>query len=55
MKPKVAIIGLRGIPSKYGGTETFVEELTMRLKDRFHFYVMHESDGFFEDEYHGVI
>lgn len=53
-KPKVAIIGLRGIPSKYGGTETFVEELTLRIKDRFQFYVMHEDTKFFEDKYRGV-
>ncbi|ASJ15371.1 DUF1972 domain-containing protein [Thermococcus radiotolerans] len=54
-KPKIAIVGLRGIPSKYGGTETFVEELTTRLKDRFQFYVMHEDTKFFEDEYDGII
>ncbi|GAB6100996.1 hypothetical protein JCM16138_02190 [Thermococcus atlanticus] len=55
MKPRVAIIGLRGIPSKYGGTETFVEELTERLKGSFRFYVMHEDRKFFEDEYNGII
>ncbi|WP_232054809.1 DUF1972 domain-containing protein [Thermococcus sp. 2319x1] len=51
----IAIIGLRGIPAKYGGTETFVEELTSRLKDAFQFYVMQENSGFFEDEYSGII
>jgi len=55
MRPRVAIIGLRGIPAKYGGTETFVEELTMRLKKSFQFYVMHEDEKFFEDEYNGII
>jgi len=55
MRPKVAIIGLRGIPAKYGGTETFVEELTTRLKKNFQFYVMHEDEKFFEDEYNGII
>nr|WP_143522640.1 DUF1972 domain-containing protein [Pyrococcus horikoshii] len=54
-KPRIAIIGLRGIPSKYGGTETFVEELTSRLKDAFKFYVMHEDTKFFEDEYNRII
>ncbi|GAB6136356.1 DUF1972 domain-containing protein [Thermococcus prieurii] len=54
-KPSIAIIGLRGIPSKYGGTETFVEELTKRLKDKFLFYVMHEDRTFFEDEYNGIV
>ena len=41
----IAFVGSRGIPAKYGGTETFVEGLTMRLKDRFRFYVMHEDTG----------
>ena len=54
-KPRIAIVGLRGIPSKYGGTETFVEELTIRLKAGFRFYVMHEDTGFSEDEYHGIV
>jgi len=54
-KPKIAIIGLRGIPSRYGGTETFVEELTSRLKHKFQFYVMHEDNRFYEDEYNGVV
>ncbi|MEM3403464.1 MAG: DUF1972 domain-containing protein [Nitrososphaeria archaeon] len=55
MNTKIAIIGLRGIPSAYGGTETFVEELTERLKDKFQFYVMYEDSNFFEDNYNGVI
>ncbi|AFK22060.1 DUF1972 domain-containing protein [Pyrococcus sp. ST04] len=54
-KQGIAIIGLRGIPPKYGGTETFVHELTFRLKDVFQFYVMHEDNKFFEDEYNGII
>jgi rhamnosyltransferase len=31
MKTKIAIIGSRGIPAKYGGFETFVEEISTRL------------------------
>jgi glycosyltransferase involved in cell wall biosynthesis len=54
-KRKIAIIGLRGIPGKYGGTETFIEELTDRLKDDFLFYVMHEDRKFYEDSFNGVI
>jgi len=54
-KPGIAIVGLRGIPSQYGGTETFVEELVIRLKDNFQFYVMHEDKQFSEDKYQGVI
>ncbi|WP_370519557.1 DUF1972 domain-containing protein [Thermococcus sp. JdF3] len=55
LKGNIAVIGLRGIPSKYGGTETFVEELTMRLRGDFQFYVMHEDSKFFEDDYKGII
>ena len=31
MKLKIAIVGTRGIPAKYGGFETFAEELAIRL------------------------
>jgi glycosyltransferase involved in cell wall biosynthesis len=54
-KRKVAVIGLRGIPAQYGGTETFIEELTKRLKNRFLFYVMHEDSKFYEDTYNGIV
>jgi len=33
---KIAIMGFRGIPAKYGGFETFVEELAPRLVNRGH-------------------
>lgn len=33
-RPRVAFIGLRGIPANYGGFETFAEELAPRLVDR---------------------
>jgi len=32
----IAIMGLRGIPAKYGGFETFVEELAPRLTEKGH-------------------
>ncbi|NPA62811.1 MAG: glycosyltransferase family 1 protein, partial [Methanococci archaeon] len=51
MKKTIAIIGLRGIPGNYGGTETFVEELVSRLKGKYNFYVMHEDKKFYEDKY----
>lgn len=35
-KIKVAIMGFRGIPAKYGGFETFIEELAPRLVQRNH-------------------
>jgi len=53
---RIAFIGSRGIPAKYGGNETFVEEISKRLMERgFQIYVTSESDRFFEDEYNGII
>ncbi|WP_457754637.1 DUF1972 domain-containing protein [Thermococcus sp.] len=52
----IAFIGSRGIPAKYGGNETFVEEISKRLiKKGFQIYVTSESNRFFEDEYNGII
>src|SRR3954454_15475271 len=34
---KIAIAGTRGIPARYGGFETFAEELSARLVERGHF------------------
>src|SRR2546423_5423889 len=33
---RIAILGTRGIPARYGGFETFAEELSSRLADRGH-------------------
>lgn len=33
---RIAILGTRGIPAKYGGFETFAEELSVRLVERGH-------------------
>src|SRR5262245_30948306 len=33
---RIAILGTRGIPARYGGFETFAEELASRLADRGH-------------------
>ena len=33
---KIAILGTRGIPARYGGFETFAEQLSKRLADRGH-------------------
>ena len=33
-KPRLAILGSRGIPARYGGFETFAEELSVRLVER---------------------
>ena len=52
---KVVFIGSRGIPAKYGGIETFVEEISKRLVEKkFDVYVTCESDRFFEDTYKGI-
>lgn len=47
----VFIIGSKGIPAKYGGFETFVEQLTRRKKSgelRYHVACMAERSGEFE-------
>jgi rhamnosyltransferase len=51
---KVALIGSRGIPPRYGGTETFVYELSRRFKEDFDIYVTCEDNGFYMDEYEGI-
>ena len=33
---KIALLGTRGIPARYGGFETFAEELCARLAERGH-------------------
>jgi len=53
-KIKIALIGTRGIPPKYGGAETFVYELSKRLKNYFDVYVTCETDHFGIDEFEGV-
>jgi glycosyltransferase involved in cell wall biosynthesis len=53
---RVAFIGARGIPAKYGGAETFVEEISQKLTQRgFEVYVTCNSHRFHKDEYNGVI
>jgi glycosyltransferase involved in cell wall biosynthesis len=53
---RIAFVGSRGIPAKYGGNETFVEEIAKELlKAGFSVYVTCESHRFFRDVYDGVI
>ena len=53
---KVAFVGSRGIPTKYGGAESFVEETSDRLvKLGFEVYVTCGSKIFHKDEYNGII
>ena len=46
---RIAMVGTRGVPAKYGGFETAVEEIGMRLALRGHEVtvdtILAESDG----------
>ena len=53
-KIKIALIGTRGIPPRYGGAETFVYELSKRLKNYFDVYVTCETEHFGIDEFEGI-
>jgi glycosyltransferase involved in cell wall biosynthesis len=55
-KAKIAILGTRGIPAKYGGFETFCEELSIRLAEAgFEVAVYCEADeGKADETYRGV-
>ncbi|MEM1831228.1 MAG: DUF1972 domain-containing protein [Desulfurococcaceae archaeon] len=54
MMLKIAILGSRGIPPRYGGAETFVYELSKRLKKTFEIYVTCETNKFGIDEFEGI-
>lgn len=45
---KLALMGTRGIPARYGGFETFVEQLSRRLVERGHDVTVYGRCGFFE-------
>lgn len=52
---KIAFIGSRGIPARYGGAETFVEEISQKLiRLGAEVYVTCESHRFKRDGYEGV-
>jgi glycosyltransferase involved in cell wall biosynthesis len=52
---KIAILGTRGIPARYGGFETFAEELATRLAGRGQQVTVYcESDHTGTNEYRGV-
>lgn len=55
---KIAIIGSRGIPAKYGGFETFAERLSIELVKRGHKVTVYgqrdKSKEVCHDYYHGV-
>lgn len=53
---KIAFVGSRGIPARYGGAETFAEEISQRLiKLGFEVYVTCKSRRFHKDVYNGVV
>lgn len=54
MKIGIAFIGSRGIPARYGGNETFIEELSKKLTHVFDIFVTCESYRFFADSYQRI-
>jgi glycosyltransferase involved in cell wall biosynthesis len=51
---KIAILGIRGIPARYGGFETFAEELSRRLVGRGHQVTVYCRQRHAESFYQGV-
>ena len=51
---RIAIAGTRGIPGRYGGFETFAEELSVRLAERGHDVVVYCRERHTEPFYRGV-
>lgn len=47
---KIALIGTRGVPAKYGGFETCVEELGRRLVERGHQVTVYCRQSYYEDQ-----
>jgi glycosyltransferase involved in cell wall biosynthesis len=52
--PRIAILGTRGIPARYGGFETFAEELATRLVERGHLVTVYCRERPTEQIYRGV-
>ncbi len=51
---RIAILGTRGIPARYGGFETFAEELSTRLAARGHTVTVYCRERYTESAYRGV-
>lgn len=51
---RLAIVGTRGIPARYGGFETFAEELSTRLAARGHSITVYCRERHPKPEYRGV-
>ena len=54
MKMRIALLGTRGIPARYGGFETFAEELSARLAARGHEVTVYCRDAHTGPAYRGV-
>lgn len=51
---RIALLGTRGIPARYGGFETFAEELSVRLAARGHQVTVYCREAYAEPVYQGV-
>jgi glycosyltransferase involved in cell wall biosynthesis len=51
---RIALLGTRGIPARYGGFETFAEELSRRLVERGHQVTVYCREPYPEPLYRGV-
>ena len=51
---RIALLGTRGIPARYGGFETFAEELSTRLATRGHRVTVYCRERYAEASYRGV-
>jgi len=51
---RIALLGTRGIPARYGGFETFAEELSTRLAARGHQLTVYCRERFSGAQYRGV-
>lgn len=51
---RIALLGTRGIPARYGGFETFAEELSVRLVERGHQVTVYCREKHSKSQYRGV-
>jgi glycosyltransferase involved in cell wall biosynthesis len=51
---RIALLGTRGIPARYGGFETLAEELSVRLAERGHHVTVYCRQKYPQREYRGV-
>ena len=51
---RIALVGTRGIPAKYGGFETFAEQLSIRLAQRGHRVTVYCRERYPERSFQGV-